>query len=157
MRRIVRPAGVITKHPFTDRKGYLYFPRPKKYLHIENYKETYGEIPDGWGVHHINQIKTDNRPENLIAVPSFLHGKIHRVMATMRWDPSRDELVEYVIEHLILAWMTGNKNFGGSGIREFLDWEDRRALLRDSGRRMPKYVRAEDLVLFDLYQHDCGE
>lgn len=37
----------------------------------------HGKIPSGWDVHHINAVPYDNRPENLIALPKFLHVQIH--------------------------------------------------------------------------------
>ena len=36
-------------------------------------KETGRQIPDGWVVHHINGVKTDNRFANLYAMPGKNH------------------------------------------------------------------------------------
>jgi len=33
------------------------------------------QLPEGWVIHHLNGIKIDNRPENLIAMPRGKHGK----------------------------------------------------------------------------------
>ena len=40
---------------------------------------AHGSIPSDWHVHHINQNRKDNTPENLIALPASLHGAVHRV------------------------------------------------------------------------------
>lgn len=40
--------------------------------------DTYGPIPDGWHVHHINHDKQDNRPENLEVVDPVTHRHRHR-------------------------------------------------------------------------------
>ncbi len=31
-------------------------------------------LPEGYVIHHLNGVKTDNRPENLVAIPSNNHG-----------------------------------------------------------------------------------
>ncbi len=70
--------GGITKH--TD--GYIkeYAPKHSRacngYVsqHILVWEKTYGKpLPKGWHVHHLNGIKNDNRPENLMALPHGEH------------------------------------------------------------------------------------
>lgn len=42
--------------------------------HIVVWEQAHGEeLPDGWVVHHLNGIKDDNRPENLLALPTSRH------------------------------------------------------------------------------------
>jgi DNA-binding CsgD family transcriptional regulator len=44
-------------------------------------------LPDGWVIHHINGVKTDNRPSNLLAVPTQNHDKLallHEVQKRVR-------------------------------------------------------------------------
>jgi hypothetical protein len=42
--------------------------------HILVWEEAHNKrLPDGWVVHHINGIKTDNRPSNLFAMPRTKH------------------------------------------------------------------------------------
>jgi hypothetical protein len=44
------------------------------YEHILVWEETRGKsLPDGWIVHHLNGIPTDNRPENLVGLPDKKH------------------------------------------------------------------------------------
>jgi hypothetical protein len=39
--------------------------------------EAHGQFPSNWIVHHIDENKLNNSPENLIALPRRLHAKIH--------------------------------------------------------------------------------
>lgn len=41
------------------------------------YKLCFGNIPKGWIIHHIDNNKINNKPENLLALPVYLHGIIH--------------------------------------------------------------------------------
>lgn len=48
--------------------------------HVALWIMTYGEIPDGYVIHHINFDKRDNRIENLICVSSKDHRKLHSII-----------------------------------------------------------------------------
>ena len=48
--------------------------------HILIYEREIGSIPPGSSVHHINGCKTDNRPENLVAVTESEHRKLHKAL-----------------------------------------------------------------------------
>ena len=42
--------------------------------HILVWEEAHGKpLPDGWIIHHLNGIPDDNRPSNLVAMPSKKH------------------------------------------------------------------------------------
>jgi len=79
-------------------KGYYYVycpshPRAKKkhlggYIpeHVAVWEEMHGKyLPEGWIVHHLNGIRSDNRPSNLVALPNRKHNRlIHEYMARLR-------------------------------------------------------------------------
>lgn len=47
------------------------------YEHILVWEQVHNKpLPDGWVVHHLNGIGSDNRPENLIALPDQKHRNV---------------------------------------------------------------------------------
>lgn len=90
----LRNDGLIYSHPrkgtkggYTygsiDSDGYLLFELSKngkqKRMGINKlvYETFIGEIPEGYDVHHINHIRTDNRIENLELISKSEHAKKH--------------------------------------------------------------------------------
>ena len=54
-------------NPRADKGGYVY-------EHILVWEQVHNKpLPKGWVVHHLNGIKDDNRPRNLIALPKLSH------------------------------------------------------------------------------------
>lgn len=54
-----------------DKSGYVF-------EHIYNWETANNrELPDGWVVHHLNGVKNDNRPENLVAMTISEHTILH--------------------------------------------------------------------------------
>lgn len=45
----------------------------REYLHRFVYRQEYGEIPEGFVVHHKNEVKRNNSPDNLGALPRNEH------------------------------------------------------------------------------------
>ena len=74
---------------FKNKKGYVYVQRPEDpdsnragYIaeHTLVLKEKLGRrIRPGEDPHHINGIKDDNRPENLIVLSKQEHGRLHYI------------------------------------------------------------------------------
>jgi hypothetical protein len=54
-----------------------YWRRKGSYLHREVYFGTYGNIPHGWHVHHIDNNRDNNRIDNLKAMPGKQHNSGH--------------------------------------------------------------------------------
>jgi hypothetical protein len=62
-------------HPRADSHGYVL----EHILVWEKIHKRY--LPKGWVVHHLNGIKDDNRPENLIALPTRKHRQVLQAKA----------------------------------------------------------------------------
>lgn len=61
----------------TNKQGYVTTHKPRE-SHLEHryiWEQANGVMPKGWVIHHLNGIKTDNRLENLLAVPREKHGQ----------------------------------------------------------------------------------
>jgi hypothetical protein len=60
-------ALALPEHPRATKQGYVM-------EHIVNWEKAHNEtLPKGYVVHHINGIRHDNRPENLVAIPMNTH------------------------------------------------------------------------------------
>ena len=46
-------------------------------LHKLIYVANYGEVPEGYTIHHKNGVRTDNDPRNLVAMPKRYHNLVH--------------------------------------------------------------------------------
>lgn len=64
--RVHRP-----EHPRAEKNGYV----REHILVWEQYHQR--KVPKGYVIHHLNGIKVDNRPENLVAMPKGKHMVVH--------------------------------------------------------------------------------
>jgi len=81
--KIRRPSGAEHykwKGGMEKRHGYVYIYTGKGLRKRRSqivWEETHGQtLPKGWVIHHINGIKDDDRPENLVAMPKRRHDRI---------------------------------------------------------------------------------
>ena len=72
------------EHPFCDKEGFVLEHRLVVEENYQNYDSKYFVEVDGkyylrkeFEVHHINEITTDNRPENLMILTHSEHKKLH--------------------------------------------------------------------------------
>jgi hypothetical protein len=91
-------------HP-RARKGGRYVPE-----HILVWEQTNNrQLPEGWCIHHLNGNKTDNRPENLLALPNSKHEKyIPALKKRIRELEAKVKLLERTIDNQQLIWWTEN-------------------------------------------------
>ena len=65
----------LPEYPRARKEGYVL-------EHILVWEQTHGKsLPPGWIIHHLNGIKSDNRPENLVALSNKKHSLVLQVKA----------------------------------------------------------------------------
>lgn len=69
-----------------------------EFEHRAVYKRVHGQIPYGWIVHHLDYCKTNNEPENLMALPEHVHKYIHTRFTLTA--PSRELIIKSVLDAL---------------------------------------------------------
>lgn len=69
-------------------KGYWYRYKGgvKQYLHRYVWEQENGPIPRGWHVHHKDHDRSNNDPDNLVAMPAGKHMEYHYEEYTSRTD-----------------------------------------------------------------------
>lgn len=66
-------------------------------------------LPKGWVIHHLNGIKSDNRPENLIALPDKKHIRILSAKAQrIRELEAKVKLLERALDGQQMIWWSDN-------------------------------------------------
>lgn len=74
----------------TRRQGYVL--KDGVVEHRLVWKAANGKIPKGWVVHHVNEVKNDNRLENLVALPSAMHDHLHKIQREHQIRYSKEQL-----------------------------------------------------------------
>ena len=102
--------------PSVNKKGYLYVGLWKegkmKYcrVHRLEYEAFYGKIPDGMQVNHINEIKTDNRLENL---------NLMTPKENANWGTARERLIKELTNHPSYSKTVLQYDLDGNFIKEW--------------------------------------
>lgn len=63
-----------------------------KLVHRKICRQAHGWFPANWVVHHLDEVKTNNVPENLIALPRKLHNAVHLAARKLRRCLTRGEI-----------------------------------------------------------------
>jgi hypothetical protein len=81
------------EHPAAGRDGYVA-------EHVALAYDRYGHAaPEGEVVHHVNMLKHDNRPENLVYVEKRKHHLMHRQLEQLIPSLMEQGIVEFDLEH----------------------------------------------------------
>lgn len=95
------------EHPHTTQSGYVR-------EHILIWEKTHNKpLPKGWVIHHLNGIKNDNRPQNLVAMPLKSHSpKLLEELLKKRIRELECEikLLEKSLQNNQLIWDIGEMN-----------------------------------------------
>lgn len=83
-KRLGDPLKLVTAERGSAVNGQGYKVYGKKKEHIAVAEKAMGiPLPPGYVVHHVNMVRTDNRPENLVVCSRSLHRIIHQRMDAM--------------------------------------------------------------------------
>lgn len=88
---------LLVKNPNYPESGNYYVRQ-----HRLVWEQAYGPLPDGYEVHHLNGVRTDNRLENLCALPKSNHGKVNIKQDFIRHLQKRIRYLENQLKQLPL-------------------------------------------------------
>jgi len=70
-----------------------------KLVHRKVCRQAHGWFPNNWVVHHVDEDKSNNVPENLIALPRELHDSLYKAMRKNKCLFNRKQ-----IEQALKSW-----------------------------------------------------
>lgn len=79
-------------------------------LHVYVFRRANGAIPDGYHVHHIDEDKNNNEPENLALLAAVEHTAIH---SRERWEADRDRMAKSLAINAVPAATAWHKSAEG--------------------------------------------
>ena len=79
-----------------DKKGYRAVRYNKAWVKSHKFIVLAFEGPfkKGWNIHHIDGVKANNHPSNLIAIPAILHKTVHELQYEQKRRMPREEVAE---------------------------------------------------------------
>ena len=108
------------------------------------YKNHYGKIPLSWVVHHIDNNRLNNHPDNLIALPRRVHDAIHR----LKFIPNRKDIFRIALEMWAThASISNDKKQYGSHVRLFKIQKKKKKKREKKRKRKGKRGGATPLLL----------
>ena len=123
-------------------------------LHRVIWKHHHGKIRKGWVIHHINHVKTDNRLENLIAIPEALHGEIHTWYAQTDYKLPIEEILGMLEDHLRLNPYTKDEL---KLIAKREKAQAGKALVKAAKQAKRKEAQAKKRKRYELWKHRRNE
>lgn len=87
-----------------EREGYQ-IEASGRLVHRRVCREAWGPYPYNWVVHHIDENKQNNHPDNLIAMPRDMHSHIHKIMRKNKIHLTRKN-----VESVLKGWGAARKD-----------------------------------------------
>lgn len=120
---------------YTDANGYYRIKATNQLLHRVIYSYYNPNFDRRWHIHHCNRKKKDNRIQNLIALPKFVHFRLHDIYRLKLCMPSK-KLVNRFLQH----WISKGLDYQLAPLRK----EDRRQK-RKRHKRQQQFQKNRDL------------
>ena len=89
--------------------GAGHFAKSYNPIHREVWKYYFGEIPEGYEIHHVDDDKSNNKPENLQCLTKTEHRKLHFSKPELIADLQRELTCDYCGKKFVAVWSGGNR------------------------------------------------